>query len=95
MPPAARKTDPGAPHCSAYTIATGSDNVTINNLPAARVGDSSTSHQLPGAPCPSHVSTIVAGSGTVFVNGRPLARVGDPLSACTTIAAGSPDVIVG
>jgi uncharacterized Zn-binding protein involved in type VI secretion len=38
------------------------------------------------------VSQIAAGSPDVFVNNRAMARVGDPLTACTTIAQGSPDV---
>jgi uncharacterized Zn-binding protein involved in type VI secretion len=94
MPAAARKTDPGVVHCSSYTIAQGSPDVFINGLPAARVGDPSTTHLRPGSPCTSHVSTISQGSPDVFVNGIALARVGDPLSGCTTIAAGSPDVFV-
>lgn len=92
MPASARKTDAGVIHCSGYTIATGSGDVFINGLAAARVGDSSTSHLRPGSPCPPHVSQIAAGSPDVFVNNRAMARVGDPLTACTTIAQGSPDV---
>lgn len=95
MPAVARLGDAGVPHCSGYTIASGSDNVFVNGKPAARVGDSSTSHQLPGSPCPSHVSTIAVGSSSVFVNNRPLARVGDTLSGCTSIAQGSADVQAG
>lgn len=95
MPAVARRGDPGVTHCSAYTIATGSENVFINNRPVARVGDLSTSHLRPGSPCPSHVSSIASGSSTVFVNGRAMARVGDPLTACTRVAAGSPDVQAG
>lgn len=95
MPAAARKSDPGVTHCSGYTIAQGSPDVFINGLPAARVGDPSTTHLKPGGKsCVPHVATIASGSPNVFVNGIPLARVGDPLSACTTIAAGSPDVVV-
>jgi uncharacterized Zn-binding protein involved in type VI secretion len=95
MPAVARRTDPGVPHCTGYTIATGSPDVFVNNLPVARVRDLSTPHLLPGSPCPSHVSAIQSGSSTVFVNGRAMARVGDPLTACTRIAAGSPDVQAG
>lgn len=95
MPAVARKDDAGVPHCSGYTIATGSDNVFVNFKPAARVDDVSTSHQLPGSPCPSHVSAIAKGSSTVFVNGRALARVNDPLRACTQIQQGSPNVNAG
>ena len=96
MPAVARKGDAGVVHCSGYTIATGSPDVFINGTPAARVGDTSTSHLRPGSPgCNPHVSTISAGSSSVFVNGMPLARVGDPLTACTTIAQGSGDVFAG
>ena len=96
MPAAARVGDPGVPHCSAYVIATGSGDVTINGKPAARVGDTSEPHKKPsGDECVVHVAPIAAGSSTVMINGRPAARVGDPLLDCTVIAAGSPDVIIG
>lgn len=96
MPAAARKTDPGVVHCSGFTIAQGSPNVTINNLPAARVGDPSTSHLLPARRrCGAHTSTIVRGSSTVFINGRAAARVGDPFGGCTRVAQGSPNVNIG
>jgi uncharacterized Zn-binding protein involved in type VI secretion len=92
MPAAARRGDPGVVHCSGYVIASGSPDVFINNRSAARVGDPSTTHLVPGAPCFPHVSKIAAGSPNVFVNNLPLARQGDPLTACTKIAQGSPDV---
>lgn len=95
MPAIARRDDRGVPHCSDYTIATGSDDVYVNGRPVAREGDLSTAHQLPGSPCPTHVSVINSGSGSVYVNGRPVARVDDTLSACTRIAQGSPDVNCG
>lgn len=95
MPAAARRGDSGVVHCSGYTIATASGDVTINGRGAARVGDSSTSHKKPGKRCPSHTASISAGSGTVRINGRAAARVGDPLSGCTSIASGSGDVIIG
>lgn len=95
MPAVARKGDPGTVHCTGYNIATGSADVLVNGRPAARRGDSSTAHKLPGSPCPTHTSTIAIGSGSVFVNNRPLARVGDGLSGCTSIAAGSGDVFAG
>jgi uncharacterized Zn-binding protein involved in type VI secretion len=38
---------------------------------------------------------IARGSETVFVNGKPLARVGDPLTGCTAVSQGSPDVFAG
>ena len=86
MPAAARKGDQGIPHCSGYTIAAGSGDVYINGIAAARQGDNSTAHQLPGSPsCPVHTASISRGSESVFVNGKPLARVGDTLSGLSLI----------
>ena len=96
MPAVARKGDAGAVHCSGYTIATGSEDVFIDNRPAARDGDTSTVHQKPsGKKCVPHVSKIIATSGTVFVNNRPVAVVGDKLSECTQIIQGSETVFIG
>lgn len=88
------------------TIAAGSGDVFVNNLPAARLGDATTGHTLPGhtfyAP-----TTISTGSGSVFVNNMPLARltdkhlvhcdVGHPASDChdSVISTGSGDVFSG
>jgi uncharacterized Zn-binding protein involved in type VI secretion len=95
MPAAARRGDPGIIHCSGYNIASGSPDVYINDRPAARVGDPSTTHLRPGPGrrCAPHVSKIVAGSPDVYVNGVALARQGDPLGMCTRIAQGSPNVV--
>ena len=96
MPAAARQGDSGVPHCSAYTIATGSGDVLINGRGAARVGDTSTTHQKPGGRrCGTHSASISTGSSSVFINGQAAARVGDPLASCTTIASGSGDVMIG
>ena len=96
MKPAARVGDAGSPHCTAYTIATGSPDVFINNRPAARLGDSSTLHKKSGGKkCIPHVAKIVTGSNTVFINGQPAARVGDALLDCTVIIDGSPNVFIG
>lgn len=96
MPAAARRGDSGVPHCSSYTISSGSGDVLINGRGAARVGDTSTTHLLPGGKrCGSHAATISSGSGSVRINGRAAARVGDPLSGCTRISSGSGDVIIG
>ena len=102
MPAAARKGDPGVVHCSGFVIAQGSPDVTINNQPAARVGDPSTTHLTPGGRnffgrrrCVAHGSQIASGSGSVFINGKSAARVGDPFGGCTKVAAGSPDVVIG
>jgi uncharacterized Zn-binding protein involved in type VI secretion len=96
MAAVARKGDAGAAHCSGYTIATGSEDVFIDNRPVARDGDTSTVHQKPaGKKCVPHVSKIIATSATVFVNNRPVAAVGDKLSECTQIIQGSETVFIG
>ena len=96
MPAAARKGDPGVVHCSGFIIAQGSPDVTIDNRPAARVGDPSTSHLIPSRRfCIPHTSRIASGSGSVFINGKSAARVGDPFTGCTRVARGSTTVIIG
>ncbi|MGF1727304.1 PAAR domain-containing protein [Photobacterium nomapromontoriensis] len=50
-------------------IITGSPNVTIGGLPAARVGDTLV--------CIGPPDKIASGSATVFINGKPAARMGD------------------
>ena len=96
MPAAARQGDPGVPHCSAYVIANGSNDVFVNGRAAARVGDLSVPHLRPaGITCVPHVAPIVTGSSSVFINGRPAAVQGSYLAGCTLIAMGSPDVNIG
>jgi len=96
MPAAARQGDAGVVHCGGYVIASGSPDVLIEGKPAARVGDTSTTHLMPGGKhCVPHAAPIATGSATVFINGRPAARVGDYLSGCTQIAQGSATVIIG
>lgn len=95
MAAAARKNDLGVPHCSTFRIQTGSDDVYINDRPAARERDSSTPHLRPARRCVSHVSRISRGSRSVYINGRPAARVDDPFAGCTRVAQGSPNVDIG
>lgn len=95
MPAAARRTDPGVPHCSGFTIRTASTDVLINDLGAARLDDVNTTHLLPGSPCPAHSVPISQASTTVLINGRGAARVGDPFAGCTRVAAGSNNVFIG
>jgi len=96
MPAAARVGDLGVPHCSPYTIATGSLDVLINGRPAARVGDFSVPHLIPaGRKCRPHIASIAIGSTSVLINGKPAAYVGSYLAFCTFVATGSLDVIVG
>lgn len=96
MRPVATIGSRGVPHCSPYTIATGSPNVFVNGLPVATLGSISTPHLKPaGRKCFPHVAAVTTGSTSVFVNGKPMARVGDSLAMCTFIATGSPTVFVG
>jgi uncharacterized Zn-binding protein involved in type VI secretion len=57
-------------------IASGSGNVFINNIPCARLSDTTTGHGPP--PCFWPPTVIVGGSGSVFVNNLPIARLSDP-----------------
>ncbi len=72
-----------------------SPNVFANGIAVSRQGDVNTSHLLPGVPCPTHVAPIASGSPTVFINNLGCGRVGDSLTACTAVAAGSPNVFAG
>jgi len=75
--------------------AVGSPNVFVNGLPWSRQGDVNTVHLLPGKPCPPHVAPITLGSSTVKINGLGAGRVGDSITACTSVAQGSPNVFAG
>lgn len=77
--PAARMSD--SVNCG-DTLAQGSGNVFINNLPAARVSDVTTGHGCyPSVP-------ITSGSGQVFINGIPAARMSDSIMKhCDTLCA--------
>ena len=95
MLPSARMGDVCIVHCSTPFVAAGSDNVIINGLPAARLGDPVTPHLKPGSKyCVTHGSVIAVGSSTVFINTRPAAYLGSKLVACTAVATGSPNVFV-
>tara|TARA_R110001583_G_scaffold73623_6_gene204788 strand:+ start:5196 stop:5486 length:291 start_codon:yes stop_codon:yes gene_type:complete len=95
MPAVTRIGDADVPHCSPMTRAVGSPNVFSNGIPVSRQGDVNTVHLLPGSPCPAHPAPITTGSSTVFVNGMGCGRIGDGITACTSVAAGSPDVFAG
>ena len=95
MPAVTRVGDADVPHCSPMMRAQGSSNVTANGKAVSRSGDNNTPHLLPPAPCVSHAAAITSGSGTVTVNGRGVGRVGDAVTACTSVAAGSPNVTAG
>jgi len=96
----------GDPISCGDTIAQGSGDVFVNNIPAVRLGDMTIGHTPPGhtlyPPTP-----IINGSGSVFVNNLPLARFGDAIATHTdpghpsshphagTISVGSSDVFSG
>ncbi|WP_181442029.1 PAAR domain-containing protein [Swingsia samuiensis] len=68
-------------------IIKGSDNVFINGLPAARIGDNLICH--------GPMDIIAAGSPTVLINGKPAARMGDQTAHGGVIIKGSSNVIIG
>lgn len=85
--PAARVSDTDACPRSGHgpnPVATGSPDVLINNLPAARVGDP--------AGCGDAIS---AGIATILVNGKPIAHLGSATAHGGVIVSGSGDVLVG
>ena len=95
MPAATRIGDADVPHCSGMVRAVGSPDVYVNSIPWSRQGDVNTVHLKPPAPCPPHAAPIAIGSTTVFVNTKGGGRIGDAISACTSVAAGSPNVFAG
>ena len=95
MPAVCRIGDADLVHCSVPVRAEGSPDVFCNGIPVSRQGDNNDPHLLPGVPCPVHVAPITIGSTTVFVNGRGCGRIGDAITACTSVAEGSPNVFAG
>ena len=95
MPAITRIGDADVAHCSGMTRAGGSGDVFVNGIGISRQGDNNTQHLLPPniPPCAGHSAPIASGSSTVFVNGRGCGRVGD--ATCTSVAAGSPNVVAG
>lgn len=76
--------------------ATGSSNVLIGGLPAARAAtDFAMCSGIPFTPAPHPNSVIAQGSLTVFINNLPAARKGDALVCSATIASGCKSVIIG
>lgn len=96
--PAARLGDLDVIHCSVPFRAMGSSNVIINGRPASRQGDFNNVHLKP-CPCPPcccpHAMPIALGSMTVRINGRGAGRIGDGIIACTMVATGSFNVLIG
>ena len=91
-----RLVDAAIPPSIEGSIASGSPDVKINTLPAARAA-------APGVQdvvvCAMHGSgpppMLAQGSDNVFINDRPAARKGDQTTCGGTIAEGSGDVFVG
>ncbi len=69
---------------SVNNIVSGADNVFINGVPAARVGDTT-----------SCGATIITGSSTVTINGMPAAIMGSVTSHGGVIIGGSGNVLIG
>lgn len=92
--PAAKLGDPGTDHDGfpPTPIVSGSPDVWIDGLPAARVGDPLAPHAKPKHP--PHPRQIAAGSTTVLVNGKPLALTGSAVD-CGGVIIGSGSVVVG
>jgi uncharacterized Zn-binding protein involved in type VI secretion len=95
VPAVTRIGDADVFHCSDMVRAVGSPDVFANDIPISRQNDINTPHLLPGAPCPVHVAPITIGSPTVFVNDLGCGRIGDAITACTSVAQGSPNVFAG
>ncbi|WP_036800715.1 PAAR domain-containing protein [Photobacterium marinum] len=68
-------------------IVSGSPNVFIGGLPAARKGDKLV--------CIGPPDSIKEGSATVTINGKPAARMGDSTSHGGKIIVGNPTVTIG
>ncbi|CCN69708.1 PAAR domain-containing protein [Vibrio nigripulchritudo] len=68
-------------------VSSGSGNVFIGGMPAARQGDSMV--------CVGPPDSISGGSGSVFINGKPAARMGDGSSHGGVIVSGFPTVLIG
>ena len=90
----------GHDFCQPTEVISGSENVFVNNKPAARVGDICAAHDCKESwfDHPSHIPIIVSGSQNVFINNRPAARVGDKVSCMGTfyseIVSGSENIFI-
>jgi len=95
MPAITRVGDADVVHCSTPVRTAHSPDVYANGILISRQGDVNNVHLLPGAPCPSHAAPITTGSTSVFINGKGCGRIGDGVTACTSVAEGSPDCFAG
>ena len=71
---------PACPHDAMGAIVSGSPNVFIDGLPAARVGDRGT-HSIVAC-CGPNTFVIKTGDPNVLIEGKPAARVGDQTLHC-------------
>jgi len=71
------------------TVISGSPDVFISGLPAARMGD------LVQGAC-GHFGTIISGAFNTFSNGIPAARMGELTQGCLTVTliSGSSDTLI-
>lgn len=94
MPQASMETKECSGHASypPTTIVKGSSDCFINDLGAARVGDSCGTHASP-SPNPPHPRTISTGSSDIFINDQKAARIGDSIDCGGRIMQGSKDVV--
>lgn len=85
----ARVGDPTTGHdCfGPQVITSGSSNVFIDGIPAARVGDSVSSHTCGSN---THAGVIMSLGLNIFINGMEAAVTGSPISCGGTVASGSP-----
>ena len=95
MPAVTRIGDADVAHCSGMTRAVGSSDVFANGIAVSRQSDINTVDLKPPVVCVNHTAPITTGSTTVKVNGLGCGRIGDAITACTSVAAGSPDVFAG
>ena len=73
-------------------IIEGSQDIIIDNKPAARVGDALAPHAKPGSS--PHDRAISTGSTTVFFNGKPAALTGSEVG-CGGVIIGGSSVFIG
>lgn len=69
---------PACPHPVSGRIATGSPQIAVGGIPAARLGDGGTH----AACCGANIFEIVGGDPEVLIDGRPAAKVGSATKHC-------------
>jgi uncharacterized Zn-binding protein involved in type VI secretion len=85
--------DTGHDSCSARPLASGSNNVIVDDKNAGRVKQDR--YAVHGCDDHSpHTGVIASGSPDVFINDKPAGRIGDPVSCGGNVNEGSPDVFV-